>query len=66
MVIKSRRMICARHVAHIGQMKIAYTILVRKPEGKTLLRIPKHRKNNNIRMYLTEIWWKVVDLSGSG
>jgi hypothetical protein len=31
-VIKSRRIICAGHVARRGEMKNAYTILVGKPE----------------------------------
>jgi hypothetical protein len=30
--IKSRRMKCTRHVAHMGEMQNAYKILVRKPE----------------------------------
>jgi len=33
-VIKSRRMRCAGHVKHIGEIKNAYKILVGKPEGK--------------------------------
>jgi hypothetical protein len=34
---KSRRMIWARHVARMGEMKNAYSILVRKPQGKRQL-----------------------------
>jgi len=33
-VIKSRRMRWTEHVAHMGERKGAYRILVRKPEGK--------------------------------
>jgi hypothetical protein len=33
-VIKSRRMRLAGHVARVGEMRNAYTILVEKPEGK--------------------------------
>jgi hypothetical protein len=32
-VIKPRRMRWARHVAHMGEMRNAYNILVGKPEG---------------------------------
>jgi hypothetical protein len=33
-MIKSRRMRWAGHVAHIGEKKNAYTVLVGKPEAK--------------------------------
>jgi hypothetical protein len=33
-VIKSRRMRWAGHVAHIGEIRNTYKILVGKPEGK--------------------------------
>jgi len=33
-VMKSRRMRWEKHVACMGDMKTAYKILVRKPEGK--------------------------------
>jgi hypothetical protein len=41
--IKSRRMRWTGNVAHMGDMRIAYKILVTKPEGKRLLRIYRHR-----------------------
>jgi len=31
-----------RHVAYMGKMRNAYKIVVRKPEGKRQLRIPRH------------------------
>jgi hypothetical protein len=34
MEIKSRRMKWVGHVARVGEMRNAYTILVGKPEGK--------------------------------
>jgi hypothetical protein len=37
-VIKSRRMRWAGHVAHMGEIRNAYNILVGKPEGKRPLR----------------------------
>jgi hypothetical protein len=33
-MIKSRRMIWAGHVARIGEKRLAYRVLVEKPEGK--------------------------------
>jgi hypothetical protein len=39
----------------------AYNILVGKPEGKIPLGRPRHRWEDNIRMYLREIGWEVVD-----
>jgi hypothetical protein len=34
-VIKSRRMVWAGHVAHMGERRGAYRVLVGKPEGQT-------------------------------
>jgi hypothetical protein len=42
-VIISRRVKWARHVAHMGDMRNSYRILVIKPEGKRLLGRPRHR-----------------------
>jgi hypothetical protein len=41
-IIKSRRMSLAGHVARIGAKRNAYRILVGKPEGKRPLRRPRH------------------------
>jgi hypothetical protein len=38
----------------------AYYISVGKPEGKRPLWISRHRWEDNIRMYLTEIGWEGV------
>jgi hypothetical protein len=42
LLIKSRLMgwVC---VAHMGEMRNVYEILIRKPEGKRPLRKPRHR-----------------------
>jgi len=40
----------AGHVACMGEMRNAYNILVWKPEWKRLLRRPRRRWNDNIRM----------------
>jgi hypothetical protein len=39
----------------------AYSVLVRKPEGKRPLGRHRHRLKNNIRMDLREIGWEDVD-----
>ena len=39
-VIKLRRMRWVRHVAHMGERRGIYRILVEKPEGKRLLGDP--------------------------
>jgi hypothetical protein len=41
-------------------MRNAYKILVGKPEGKKVLRRPRHRWQD-IRIYLRERGWEVVD-----
>ena len=53
-VIKSRRMIWAGHVAHMGEERGVYRVLVGKPEGKILGR-PRRRWVDNIRMNLQEV-----------
>ena len=49
-LIKSRRMGWAGHVARMGTG--VYRVLVRKPEGRVLLRRPRHRWEDNIKMDL--------------
>jgi hypothetical protein len=68
-MIKSRRMRDLGHVAHMGEMKNAYQLLVRKPECKRPLGRPGYRWESNIRMDVREIGWKGVDwmlCSGQG
>jgi hypothetical protein len=42
-------------------MRKAYSILVRKAEGKRPLGRPRRRWEDNIRIYLSETGWEVVD-----
>jgi len=49
------------HVAHMGEMRNVYKILVGKSEGKRSLRKHRHRWEYNIRKNLGEIGWEVVD-----
>jgi hypothetical protein len=43
----------------MGEMRNAYTILVRKLEGKRSLGRPRRRWENNIEIELREIWLEV-------
>jgi hypothetical protein len=42
-MIKSRMMRWAGHLAHMGETRNAYNILVREPEGKRPLGRPRYR-----------------------
>jgi hypothetical protein len=54
-VIKARRMRWAGHVARMGEVRGAYSILVGKPEGRRPLGRPRRRWEDNIKMDLREI-----------
>jgi hypothetical protein len=58
MVIKSRTMRFASHVASMGKMKNAYKIFVGIPEVKRPLGRPKRRWENYIRMDLRKVSWQ--------
>jgi hypothetical protein len=47
-VVKSRRIRWVGDVAFMGEIRNAYKILVRKPEGKSPLGRPKHKWEDNI------------------
>jgi hypothetical protein len=55
--IKSRRMRWAGHVAHIGEERKVYMVLVGKPEGNKTLGRPRRRWENDIRMDVRKIGW---------
>jgi hypothetical protein len=50
-MIEPRSMRQAGHVAHVGEKNNAYRILVGKPEGMRPPGTPRHRWENNIKMY---------------
>jgi hypothetical protein len=52
--IKSRRMRWAGHVAHMGEERKVYKVLVGKPEGKRPLGRPRRRWDDAIRMDIKE------------
>ena len=60
-VIKSGRMRWAGHVAHMGEERGMYRVLVGKPEGKRPLGRPRRRWVYNIRMDLQEVGCGHVD-----
>jgi len=63
-VIKSRRMRWAGHVARMGKERVAYRVLVGKPEGKRPLGRPTRRWVDNIRMDLQQVGCGYVDWIG--
>jgi hypothetical protein len=54
-VIKSRRMEWVGHVARMGDGIGVYMVLVWRPDGKSPLRRPRRRWENNIKLNLREI-----------
>jgi hypothetical protein len=60
-VIKARRMRWAGHVAHMGEVRGAYNILVGKPEGRRPLGRPRCIWEDNIKMDLRKIGFGDVD-----
>jgi hypothetical protein len=56
-VIKSRRMRWAEHVAHMGNRRGAYRILVKRPDGKRPLERPKRRRVNDIKTDIQQVGW---------
>jgi len=49
------------YVAGMGEMRNAYTILVRNPEKKRLFGRHRHRWGDNVGSCLREIGWEGVD-----
>ena len=63
-VIKLRRMRWAGHVAHMGEGREVYRVLVGKLEGRRPLGRPRHRWVDNIRMDLPEVGCGYMDWIG--
>jgi hypothetical protein len=60
-MIKSRRTSWTGHVARIGEKRHTDRILLGKPDGKRPLGRPRRMWVDNIKMYLGEIGWDVID-----
>jgi hypothetical protein len=54
-VIKSRRMRWARNVTRMAEGRGLYRVLVAKPEGKRTLGRPRHRWEDNIKIYCKKV-----------
>jgi hypothetical protein len=54
-VIKSRRTRQVEHVAHIGERRVVYKVLLGKLEGKIPLGKSRHRWEDKIEMDLQEV-----------
>jgi hypothetical protein len=54
-LIKSRKVRWAGHVAHTGQKRKAYKVLMGKPERKKSLGRPRRRREDNINLNIREI-----------
>ena len=48
-------------MACMGESRIAYRVLVGKPEGKRPFERPRHRWENNIKMDLQEVGCECMD-----
>ena len=60
-VITLRRTKWAVQVARMGERRGVYRVLVRKPEGKRPLGIPRHRWEKNFKMDLQEVGCWTMD-----
>ena len=49
------------HVAGMQDRRGACRVFVGRPEGKRLLRRPRHRWKENIKMDLREVEWAAMD-----
>jgi len=51
----------AGHVAHMGERRGVYRVLVGKPEGKRPFGRPRHRWEDNIKIDLQEVGCESMD-----
>jgi len=45
----------AEHVAHVGERRDSFRILVGKPEGKKTIGKPRRRREDNLKIDLQEV-----------
>jgi len=58
-LIKSRRMRCTDHVARMAERRVAYRVLVGKPERKSPLGRPRRQWENKIKIDFRKVGWRV-------
>jgi len=63
-VIKSRRMRWAGNVAHMGEERGVYRVLLGKLDGRKQVGRPRHRWVDNIRMDVQEVGCGFMDWTG--
>ena len=63
-VIKSRRMRWVGHVAHMGEERVMYRVLLGKLEGRRPMGRPRRRWVDNISMDLQEVGCGYMDWIG--
>jgi hypothetical protein len=51
----------AGHVARTGEGRVAYRVLMGRPEGRRPLGRPRRRCEDNIKMDLQEVGWGGMD-----
>ena len=61
LVIKSKRLRMAGHVARMGDKRASYRVFVGTANGKRPLGRPKYRWEDNIKINLQEVGWGGVD-----
>jgi hypothetical protein len=61
LVIKSRIIRWAGHVALMGDGRVVYRVFVRKPEGKRPLGAPRRIWKDNIKIDLQEVSYESMD-----
>jgi hypothetical protein len=45
------------HIARIGERRVAYTVLMRKPEAKRPLGLPSLRSEGKTEIHFQEVGW---------
>jgi hypothetical protein len=56
--IKSRRLKLAGHVARMEERRVAYRVMMGKPEGRIPLGRQRRRFEDNLKMDLQKVvWW---------
>jgi hypothetical protein len=63
-MVKARRMICAGHVAQMGEKRNAYRLLVGKSEGRRPLGRPRRRWLDLVEVGWGDVVWLRIGTGG--